>query len=260
LAALVGDWGAERRFRAVNVEGTRNVLAAAAAAGVERVVVVSSVVVYGWQLHTAECDEELPREHGCGPYSRTKRAQEEVALDFHGFGRVPVTIVRPGNVYGPGSLHWVDTAAALLRARRGLLIDGGKGDATLCWVDNLVELLLAAARAPAAAGRTYNANDGSGVTWRDYLGDLARLVGARPPRIWLPAGAALAAAAALETAWRAARRSERPLLTREAVTLLASRRPVPIARAAAELGFAPPVAYGETIDRLGRYFAQRGEA
>ncbi len=258
LAAVVGDWGPERRFQQVNVEGTRNLLVAAARAGVDRVVVVSSVVVYGSQLMTEVCDEERPREHGCGPYSRSKTAQEQVALDFHRFGRVPVTVVRPGNVVGPGSLNWVDTPAALLKAGRGLLIDGGDGDAAFTWVDNLVDLIALAGRAPGAAGRIYNANDGCGVTWRRYFGDLARLVGAPPPRLSLPARAALGVAAAMETVWRAARRPRRPLLTREAVTLLASRHPVPIVRAACELHFAPRVEYAEALERLARYVRDQG--
>jgi nucleoside-diphosphate-sugar epimerase len=259
LAAVVGDWGPERLFQAVNVEGTRALLEAAARAGVERVVLVSSLVVYGSQIMTEVCHEDRPRERGCGPYSRSKRGQEEVALDFHRFERVPVTVVRPGNVVGPGSINWVDTPAALLRAGRGLLIDGGDGDAAFTWVDNLVELLVLAGRSPAAAGRIYNGNDGGGVTWRRYLGDLASLCGARPPRLSLPAPVAMGVAAAMETAWRAARRRRRPLLTREAVTLLASRHPVPIARAVAELGYAPPVEYGEALERLARYLRSQGD-
>jgi 2-alkyl-3-oxoalkanoate reductase len=252
LAAVVSDWGPEELFRAVNVDGTRNVLAAAAAAGVERVVVTSSLVVYGSQLGREVCDEDMPREHGCGPYSRTKRAQEEVALDFHRFGRVPVTVVRPGNVYGPGSRTWVDMPAALLRAGRLPLIGGGDGDAALTWVENLVELLVLTGREAAAEGRVYNANDGSGVTWARYFTELARVAGARPPRRSLPSGAAMAVAVAMEAAWRAARRRQRPLLTREAVTLLASRHPVPVSRAARELGFVPAIEFGDTMDRLTR--------
>jgi nucleoside-diphosphate-sugar epimerase len=259
LAARVGDWGAEELFRSVNVDGTRNVLAAAAEAGVERVVVTSSLVVYGSQLGSEVCDEDLPREHGCGPYSRTKRAQEELALDFHRFGRVPVTVVRPGNVFGPDSAPWVHMPVALLRAGRLPLIGGGEGDAALTWVDNLAEFLLLAGRTAAAAGRVYNANDGSGVSWARYFTALARIAGARAPRLHVPSGAAMAAAVAMEAAWRVARRPGRPLFTREAVTLLASRHAVPVSRAARELGFSPSVEFDEAMDRLARtLFRPRG--
>jgi nucleoside-diphosphate-sugar epimerase len=260
LAAVVGDWGPEAVFQSVNVDGTRNVLAAAAEAGVERVVLASSLVVYGSQLGRAICDEDLPREHGCGPYSRSKRGQEELALDFHRFGRVPVTIVRPGNVVGPGSVNWVEKPAALLRAGKLPLIDGGDGDAAVTWIDNLVELFVLAGRSPVAAGRVYNANDGSGVSWARYFTELARAAGARPPRRSIPSAVAMAAAVAMEAAWRLARRAERPLLTREAVTLLASRHAVPVSRAAVELGYRASVEFAEAMDRLTRALARRARS
>jgi nucleoside-diphosphate-sugar epimerase len=148
----------------------------------------------------------------------------------------------------------------LLRAGRVILVDGGDGDAAFTWVDNLCELLVQASRARCAAGRIYNGNDGSGVTWRRYLTDLAQLAGARPPRVSVPAAAAMGAAAAMEAAWRAARRQSRPLLTREAVTLLASRHPVPIARAAGELGFRPAIEYAQALDRLAEYLHSGGQS
>ncbi len=255
LAARVGDWGTEEEFVSVNVEGTRNLLEGAWAARCSRVVMVSSIVVYGWRLHDGQCDEDAPREYGVGPYGRTKRASEELALDYHAFGRVPVTVVRPGNVFGPGSGLWVDELARVIRAGQGLLIDGGAGDATLAYVDNVVEVI-AAATAVAAEGRIYNVNDGSGVTWRQYFADLAGLLGCPPPTRSVPSGVAMATAAALERVWRALRRSDRPLVTREAVTLLASRHAVPIERARRELNFRP-VPYEHAMAAVADYV--RGE-
>jgi nucleoside-diphosphate-sugar epimerase len=256
LAAVVGDWGPDALFERINVGGTRAVLDAAAAAGAERVVMVSSIVVYGSRLHTGPCDEDAPRELGLGPYGRTKRASEELALDYHGFGRVPVTVVRPGNVFGAGSGLWVDELARILRRGLGMWVDDGDGDATLAHVDNVVDVIVRAGEHPAAAGRIYNANDGSGVSWKLYLRDIAAAAGAPPPTRGLPRPVAAATAAAMERAWRLAGRRDRPLLTREAVQLFASRPPVPIARAAAELGYAPG-SYGAAIDEVRAYLGSR---
>lgn len=253
LAAVVGDWGDERAFVRINVDGTRNVLDAAVAAGCERVLMVSSIVVYGWQMHTSVCDEDRRRELGVSPYSRTKRASEELALDYHAFDRVPVTVVRPGNVYGAGSRVWVDGVLEVVRAGRALLIDRGSGDAVLAHVDNVVEVIALAAANPEAAGRVYNANDGGGVSWRDYFADLAQLAGVAPPRRSVPSTIALGIAAGMERTWAALRRPTRPLLTREAVTLLASRAPVPIERAQRELGYHPPVHYDQAIAEIAEY-------
>lgn len=256
LAAVVGDWGPAALFERVNVGGTRHVVDAAAAAGCARLVMVSSIVVYGRRLADGGCDEDAPREVGVGPYGQTKRAAEELALDAHAFGRVPVTVVRPGNVWGPGSGLWVDELVRLLR--RGLLVtigDGG-GDACLAFVDNVVDVIVRALDAPAAAGRIYNAVDDGGVRWRDYLTDLARLAGAAPPRRRVSPAVARALAAAMERTWRLVRRPGRPLLTREAVQLLSSGPPVPSARARAELGY-DPLPYDRGLAAVARYLEAR---
>src|SRR5689334_11998504 len=73
LAAVVGDWGPDELFDRVNVGGTRNVVDAAAHEGVKRLVMISSIVVYGARLHDGGCDEDAPHGAGVGPYSRTKR-------------------------------------------------------------------------------------------------------------------------------------------------------------------------------------------
>jgi nucleoside-diphosphate-sugar epimerase len=229
---------------------------AAAAHGVERVVMVSSIVVYGSQLRTGPCDEDARREHGVGPYSRTKRASEEVALDYDAFGRVPVTVVRPGNVFGAGSPLWVDEMVALLRKGAALWLDDGDGDADLAYVDNVVDVIARAADSRDAAGRIYNATDGSGVTWREYLTDLAIAAGAPAPTRHVPATVAAAIGAAMQGAWRLARAAHRPLFTREAAQLLASRVPVPCTRAASELGY-QPVPYHAAMDAVTHYLQER---
>lgn len=252
LAAVVGDWGDDALFHQVNVEGTRNVLEAAARARCERVVVVSSIAVYGGQLATAVCHETMPREYGVSAYGRTKRAAEQLALDHHALGHVPITVVRPGNVYGPGSALWVDEVVRLIRAGRAMLIDGGHGDATLAYVDNVVDVLVRAGTAAHAVGRIYNVNDGSGVSWRRYFADLAAIVGAPAPVRSIPAPAARLVAAAMERTWRRLGKTARPLVTQEAVNLLASKRPVPIARAKDELGY-DPLPYGDALEHVARH-------
>jgi nucleoside-diphosphate-sugar epimerase len=256
LAAVVGDWGPDALFERINVGGTRAVLDAATEAGAQRVVMVSSIVVYGSRLHRGPCDEDAPRELGLGPYGRTKRASEELALDYHGFGRVPVTVVRPGNVFGAGSGLWVDELARILRRGLGMWIDDGEGDATLAHVDNVVDVIVRAGEHPGAAGRIYNAIDGGGVSWKQYLRDVAAAAGAPAPTRSLPRPLAAATAAAMERAWRLAGRRDRPLLTREAVQLFASRPPVPIARAATELGYTPRP-YGAAMDQVRAYLGAR---
>jgi len=251
LAEQSGDWGKDEAYWTINVEGTRNVLTAAVAAGCRRVVFVSSIIVYGSQLHTSECAEDIERGEALSPYGRSKAAADALAREVQRRGDIEVVVVRPGNVFGPGSSPWVLDLARVLRKGQAPLIDGGQGDAALAYVDNVVDVLMAAGMAPEAAGRIYNVVDGQGVTWRRYLSDLAAIVGAKPPRLSVPHAVAWTAAKALERFARFRKSEERPLLTREAVALLSTRQPIPIERAVSELGYRPRP-YEEALREVAR--------
>lgn len=253
LAAVVADWGARVDHLRVTVGGTHNVLVSAARHG-SRAVIVSSLVVYGDALARDVCDEEHPMGRPMGVYGDAKQEQERVAWRFIGEGRGPVTIVRPTNVYGPGSGPWVGESARALRRGLPVLIGGGDLDAALCHVENLVDLLLRAAASPSAVGRAYNAADGSGVTWRRYFTDLARLLGAPPPRA-MPRGLARLCATAVEAVWSLARIRGRPPLTHEALNLVGSNLRVPIDRARRELGYEPGVSYETGMAALAAHVA-----
>ncbi len=100
-AALVYAGGAWPKVRAVNVDGTRNVLSAAAMAGIGHALHVSSVAVYGSQ--PGPVDETSPVDTDVPPndlYARSKREAEEVARGIEAKRSLPVTILRPAAVYG----------------------------------------------------------------------------------------------------------------------------------------------------------------
>lgn len=238
LAAVVADWGEEAQHTRVTVEGTRHLLGALPEDA--RCVLVSSVVVYGEALRTDVCDEAHAMGEPLGPYSRSKQAQERLAHAV--MATRDVVIVRPGNVYGVGSGPWVRELVAQLRSGAPALVGDGAGNAGLCHVENLVDVLEAARTRATARGRTYNANDGGDVTWRRYVTDLATIAGTAPPRA-ISATLAYAGARLAEGAFKLLHKDGRPPLTREALNLVASDHRVPIERARRELGYAPRVAY-----------------
>ena len=121
------DWSV---VRAVNVEGTRNTLEAAARAGVRHAVHVSSVVVYGET--SGSMDGAGPLEGTIRPdnlYARSKRLAEEVATEIHESGRMQVTIVRPSAVYGERDRLFAPNLARLLQIPVVPLM--GRGDNTV---------------------------------------------------------------------------------------------------------------------------------
>ena len=254
LAAVVEDWGSEALHRRVTVGGTKHILGAAAREGA-RAVLASNIVVYGDRLGREICHEDTLHGRALGPYSRSKQAQERIAHRLEAEADLEVVIVRPANVFGPGSRPWVEEVLVLLRKRGITLIDGGHLNAGLCHVDNLVDLLLAAAATPGAAGRTYNAADGSDITWSRYFGDLARLANTPPPRS-APLALARPAATLFELLWKLLPFRRRPPISHEALNLVGSHHRLPIDRARQELGYLPRIGYEEALEGLGEVLSQ----
>lgn len=174
-AAIVGEGGDMSLYRAVNVEGSRNVARAAAEGGVERMIHFSSVMVYGFDF-PPEVDESGPLSGEGNAYCQTKIESEEAVLSVHGEGDLEVTVVRPGDVYGPGSQPWVVRPLEMMKAGLFMVPDGGEGRIDATYVDNLVDavfLLLDSDR----TGEVFNVTDGVALKARDYFTHLARMLG-----------------------------------------------------------------------------------
>src|SRR5205085_5190831 len=100
-AAKVGDWGPVEEYRAVNVEGLRHLLEACRGRPLRRFVHLSSLGVYEARHHHGTDEAEpLPEQHIDG-YTQSKVEAEKLALAYYREHGVPVTILRPGFVYGP---------------------------------------------------------------------------------------------------------------------------------------------------------------
>jgi len=254
LAAFVGDWGRPADHERVTVRGTENVLSDVAKRGA-RCILASSIVVYGDRIGRDVCDEDHGFGRPLGPYSRSKQAQEKIARRLEETQSLQVTIIRPANVYGPGSVPWVDKALEVLRSGLPSLIGDGRLDAGLTYVDNVVDVMLRAAERPATVGRVYNASDDSGVTWLRYFTELAEIGGAPPPKS-LNKHLASVAAKSLDGTWKILRRRDRPPLTRESLNLVGSNHRIPIAKARLELGYEPPVSYKQGMAQVADYVAR----
>jgi nucleoside-diphosphate-sugar epimerase len=244
-AAFVREWGAMEDFIRVNVQGTANVLDAAEAAGA-RVVQISSVVVYGY-TDDSQQDESAFRRNVGVPYIDTKSASDRMAA------RRGAVIVRPGDVYGPGSVPWVIRPVEMLRSRRlGL---PGKGDGTMLpvYIDDLVAGIVAALRR-GEPGRAYTVWDGEGVTFAEYFRRLAEAAGVPEPRS-LPKPVMWAVGGAAETIARV--RGVPPPFGRHGSMLL-DRRGTVSNEAARSLGWEPQVSLDEGMRRTAEWLRSEG--
>lgn len=254
LAALVGDAGRDAAHQRVTVGGTRNVFDSAQRAGAA-VVLVTSICAYGDAIQRGECREDTPPGRGPGPYSRAKQGQEALARQYTAQG-LQVCVVRPANIIGPGSGPWVIDAAEALRQGLPALIGGGQGNAALVGVDNVADFLLHVASHPDSWGQAFHVHDSLPLSWRDYFGDLARLLGTPPPKS-IPRWLAYLGARLSEPVFKRLWPTRRPPVTAEALNLIAwdSRFPMDKARA---LGWVPRTDHATQMARIGAWLAQRG--
>jgi nucleoside-diphosphate-sugar epimerase len=202
-AGLASDWGAWSDFWRANVNGVRNVLAAARANNVRRVVHVSSVSVYGFP-GGRELDETSPflaRPHD--HYITSKAAGDLLALQDHG-SDLQISVVRPAGVYGPNDRVTTRPLADALRRGRFVLVDRGQHIMAPLYVGNLVELIRLAGEHERAAGQAFNAIDDLHTTWRQFIEWFCEDLGCPAPRLSLPAGAAWPIAVTIEKCAKAA--------------------------------------------------------
>lgn len=176
-------------FRAVNVAGTRRLAEQAAAAGVRRLVFVSSIKVNGERTAPGApflvSDPPVPED----AYAISKWEAEQALRRVAAATGLEVVVVRAPLVYGPGA---GGNFARLLRlVARGVPLPLGAVDnrRSMLALDNLVDLLIHCVDHPAAAGKTFLAADGEDLSTPELIRRLAAALG-RPARL-LPVPPAL---------------------------------------------------------------------
>lgn len=194
-AALVSNLPTLEEAWRVNTLGTRRVLDAAVSRGAARVVYLSSVRAFSDLGFPDGVTEDHPLRPDGNPYVDTRIAAEQAAMQAHAAGEIDVTVVRPGDVYGPGSRPWTLLPVRMIKANRFLLPAMGRGIFSPVFVDDLVSGLVLAADREEAAGQVFTLSGGVGVECREFFGHYYRMLGRRGPVV-MPTAAALALATA----------------------------------------------------------------
>ena len=144
------------------------------AAGVRRFVHVSSITVHGNNVR-GEADENSPLRTEPNPYSRTKVAGERMLQRMIRDEGAPVTIVRPGWIYGPRDTASFARIAGMIGQRRMIMVGSGQNHLPLIHVRDVAEGLVLACAAGQAAGRTYLLVNDQPVTQRARLLEVLRV-------------------------------------------------------------------------------------
>lgn len=245
-AAAVGMPKDAAHFWAVNTLGTRNVLDAAMANKVRRFVLFSSVTVFGNDFPHGVAEDYPTRPTGV-PYADSKIAAEHLCLASSG---MEIVILRPGDVYGPGSRPWTLQPLELIRSRQVAVPTTGIHSPV--YVDDVVAGTVAAATRREAVGQILTLSGGIGVPTGEYFDHYARMLGRRRV-LRVPRGVMLAGSAA------ANRLGLLPDLSPAAVRYLADRRGTySISKAQQVLDWRPRVSLDEGMARTRRWLTAEG--
>lgn len=245
-AARTGPWGPRSEYEATNVRALETLVTAALAVGVRRIVHVSTASVHGVDVHGA-ADESTPLRGGPDPYCRSKLAGERVLQRIISETGAPITIVRPGLIYGPEDFGSFGRFATLLDQRKMVIIGSGNNHLPLIYVTDVAEAILAASVADLPPGREYLLVNDEVVTQRRYLDTIAAALGVPRPSRHIPYRLALAMGLTAEITGHLARSAQSPPITRFGVRVLGGENRFLINRARSEFGFVPRTSLTEGV-------------
>jgi nucleoside-diphosphate-sugar epimerase len=239
--------------RAVHVTGTQNVCRAALAAGVGRLVHLSSAITYTPGAGVP-IEEDFPQEPLHEPHAVTKAEGDKLVQRLIASDGLPAVIIRPEAMFGPNDRINFRRLADRLRAGKGIIIGSGRNAVPFVYVDDVVQGLLLALEHPNALGRAYNITNDQWMTEVEFLRAIADEVGGKAPRVHVPYRALYGAAAVAE--WIATLTRQEPLVTRHGVQMFGSHNPLSIDKARRELGYEPRVPLRDGIRLAGSWYRE----
>jgi nucleoside-diphosphate-sugar epimerase len=258
-AAKVGDWGPVDGYRAVNVEGLRNLLDAVLGRPLSRFVHVSTLGVYAARHHYGTDETEpLPSDHIDG-YTQSKVEAERLALQYHRKQKVPVTILRPGFVYGPRDRTVLPRLVDRLKERSVIYIARGRFALNTVYVGNVADAVLLAIDAPAevCVGEVFNITDGEFVSKRKFFETVADGLGLKRPRGSVPVWLARFMANWRESVFRRKNKPHPPRITQAQLKFAGLNLDFSIAKARTKLGYTPRVLFDEGMKKALEWYKSR---
>jgi nucleoside-diphosphate-sugar epimerase len=240
-------------YRDVNVRGVERLLEAAARAGVRRFVHTSTVGVHG-HIANPPADEAAPFDPG-DVYQATKAEGETLALAFHAKRGLPVTVVRPGAIYGPGETRLLKLFRAIARGRYAV-VGSGRPLYHPVYIDDLVAGFLLALDHPRAPGEAFILAGPSSISQADLASLIARKTGGRVLPVRIPAAPLQWAGDLVEAVFVPL--GLEPPLHRRRVDFWTKSRGFSIEKARRVLGYAPQVDLEEGVERTVAAYRQAG--
>jgi nucleoside-diphosphate-sugar epimerase len=250
-AAHVEEWGPWADYWRVNVDGTKQLLAAAKAAGIKRFVHIGTEAALFHGQHMRNVDETYPLAlNSPFPYSRTKAFAEQAVRQANdpksGFTTI---VVRPRFVWGPGDQTILPAVKAMVEKGQFAWIDGGRNQTSTTYIGNLV-YAMNLALTKGQAGEAYFVLDGPPVVFREFMTRMMKAGGVTPGDRAVPGWLVRTIAYAGETTWRTLNLNGKPPLTRFTANIMSRDCILNDAKARREMGYAPPTSIDDGLKAL----------
>ncbi len=245
-AAKVGDWGPWDEFQRITIDGTRNMLAAAIAAGVRRFVHISSISAYGYHTRAGRIDESFDlgyKLYRWAYYSKSKVAAERLVWEAQRAGKIELTVIRPAWIYGPRDRVTIARLYDMIKRGQAKILGRGDNRLNVVYAGNIAEAAIAAAERADCNGEAFNCSNDGAITQQEYFDLLANSIGAPPVKRHVPYRLAYFAGFVLECLGHALGWKNPPFITRYAVWLMGRRAYFSADKARRMLGWQPTVPY-----------------
>lgn len=240
-AAVVNDYGPKKNFYKINLEGTRNLVDISLESGIKKFIFLSHIRYEKGKKYSY--------------YRETKALAEQYLLEKFKQKGFPVVIIRPGNVYGPGSHLWVLRVLNSIRENRITLIDKGNGIFLHTYIDNLSDAIIKAIKKPKALGKSIDITDGDNtITWGKYFNDLAKIAG--EPKIKRNLSKRTAFFVSKLMMFLNKITGIEPWVTPMAVQALTNQHKVTIESAKRILGYEPKINYQEGMKQVEKWLKE----
>jgi nucleoside-diphosphate-sugar epimerase len=253
-AALVSNSIADSDMWRVNVLATRNLIAAAEKYKVRRFVQLSSIVAYG-NAAEGELDEDQPVHADGGSYVLTKLASEHTVLAAQARSSLELVIIRPGDVYGPGSRPWIILPLEAINKGQFMLPAKGEGFFRPIYIDDLVRGIALAVSTQEASGEIFNLSCEGYISTKEFFSHHYQWKKKRGPMVVSTKLALFAAAVATKIANLTGGVNEASAAT---ITQLCTKSWFSIAKAERILGWKPEISFDEGIERSRLWAAEQG--
>jgi nucleoside-diphosphate-sugar epimerase len=255
LAVAMREGGkSDEFFESINLHGTRHLLEAASVERVDRFVYCSTIGIYGHRAPGIS-REDSPLAPG-NIYERTKVSAEQLVREFGEKCAVPVSVLRPADVYGPRDQRLLKLFKGVSRGRFPLF-GSGEGRRHMVYVDDVVSAFFKACERDEAMGQGLIIAGPRACTLRELLDEITRATGSRRYGFRLPLAPMLSVAAVVEDVCAALKVD--PPIYRRRMDFFHSDSEFDISRARRVLDWEPRVDLPEGIRRTLEDYRSSGQ-